>query len=63
MDKWQKYQSVVGSCVLVAVVWAGKMAAAFPDRVDALEKNQLLLAYRMEQLENAVRDQRQVAKN
>lgn len=61
-QRWQKLNSAVGSCILVAVIWAGNMAASFPGRVDSLEKNQMLLAYRMEQLENAVRDQRQDAK-
>lgn len=54
VDRWEKAKGIVGVGVLLSVLWAGDMAASIPGRIAAIETNQALLIYRMEQLEKAV---------
>jgi len=54
VGSWEKAKGVIGISVVLSVIWAGDMAASIPGRIAAIETNQMLLLYRMDQLEKAV---------
>lgn len=54
LDDLKKPGPIINAGVLVAVIFSGSMVAGVPNRLTTVEGNQLLLMYRMEQLEKAV---------